>query len=383
MTEQALRHRLREELGSLEVSTPPVLRVIRRGRGVRARRRALAGGTGLTAALVVVLAASQAGGGHAAAPRGVTLNAPDPAAPGGVFASGTADGKPWTLAVRNVDADPGTRWCLPTAMVNGRDGDVLFPRGSGPPYFGNPAVLPRIPGLPGVSAVFTQVDPMVTRLAATFTDGRTLAVRPVSVTACGQRFHLAGFVFAGPPQRLSQLATFGSLGSLDGLDVSYRQGGGTPRPGVWVNFRAGKPLVASDGVIGRGRVLSSSWTITEVLGLDGQCYASSLRDRAGGLGQAKACEPVSLPPRVAALDLVPVPGAHGEYPGYAGLVNPRAAKVVVNVSSGINLTLRPVNVAGRAYIAFVPPPGCTPYFLTLFDSAGHRFAASTAFPPAA
>jgi hypothetical protein len=379
--EQELRRKLREELGSLEISPAPVLRVTRRGRGVRARRRAVTGGTGLAAALVVALAASQASGGQAAAPQGVTLNAPDPAAPGGVFASGTVHGKPWRLAVRNVDADPGTPWCLPAVMFNGRDGDVLFPRDHPGAALGDPAVLSPVPGTPGISAVFIQVGPHVTALDATFTGGRGLTVRPVWVAACTQRFHLAGFVFAGPPQRLSQLGASGRGGSVNGMVFSYGPGGG-PARGIWVTYRAGKPLVAADSVIGRGRILSSSWAITESVGQEGQCYAILARDRAGGRGQARQCVPVSLPPRATALALVSVSTARVALPGYAGLVNPRAAKVVVNLSGGITLTLRPVNVAGRAYIAFVPPVGCAPYLLSLFDSAGHRFAISTTLPSA-
>jgi hypothetical protein len=69
-------------------------------------------------------------------------------------------------------------------------------------------------------------------------------------------------------------------------------------------------------------------------------------------------------------------------PGYAGLVTQRAAKVVVSVDNGTDLTITPVSVAGRAYLAFAVPPGCRPYLLTLFDAAGHPFATSTAMPPA-
>ena len=43
--DQRLRQRLHEELGVLEISPAPVLRVTGRGQGVRARRRALAAGT--------------------------------------------------------------------------------------------------------------------------------------------------------------------------------------------------------------------------------------------------------------------------------------------------------------------------------------------------
>ena len=89
MSDDRLRRRLHEEFGALEISPAPVLRVTGRGRGVRARRRALAAFTVILAALAVVAAARFD---QAATGPTVTLNAPNPAAPGGVFASGT-----WTL----------------------------------------------------------------------------------------------------------------------------------------------------------------------------------------------------------------------------------------------------------------------------------------------
>ena len=82
----------------------------------------------------------------------------------------------------------------------------------------------------------------------------------------------------------------------------------------------------------------------------------------------------------AALAPLPVPSAHTQLPGYAGLVNPRAAKVVVSVNNGTNLTIQPVSVAGRAYIAFVVPAGCRPYLLRLYDASGHLFASTTRLP---
>jgi hypothetical protein len=140
--DQRLRQRLHEEFGAFEISPPPVLRVTGRGRGIRIRRRALAIGS-----LVVVLAggalAANVTGGQKMARPTVTVSAPDPAAAGGVFASGTADGKRWALAVRNVNADPGTPWCLPAVMFNGRYGDVLYPFTAGAQAYGHPAYLAR------------------------------------------------------------------------------------------------------------------------------------------------------------------------------------------------------------------------------------------------
>jgi len=53
--ERALRRRLREDLGSIAVPPAPVGAVLRRGAGIRARRRAVAGA--IAAVAVVALAA--------------------------------------------------------------------------------------------------------------------------------------------------------------------------------------------------------------------------------------------------------------------------------------------------------------------------------------
>jgi hypothetical protein len=377
-----LRQRLHEELGALEISPPPVLRVTGRGREIRTRRRALAIGS-----LVIVLAGgalSVHATGHKPAPPRVTVNAPSPGAPGAVFASGTADGKPWKLAVRNIAADPGTRWCLPAVMLNGRYGDVLYPLAKVAQLYGDPAYLADIPGFPGVGAIFTQVKPAVTKVTLAWPGGRTLTVRPVWVSGCGQRFHLAGFAFAnanGVPNTL----TVSAYGEVMGLNLAPPGGlFGRTVPGVWANTDKDRSDIASSRdaqPIGTGAIDGQVWHIRAALGLFGQCYTATLRGGpGGGLGQGSECVAVSAPPRTAALDLVPVPSAHTQLPGYAGLVNPRTAKVEVALSDGTIPPARPVTIAGRSYVAFVIPPGCQVLQLKLFDSAGHVFAITSSMP---
>ena len=251
--DQAIRGKLHAEFGSLEISPAPVIAVTRRGKAIRARRRAAA--SGLAAVAVVAVLAVRAAQGPA--PATVTVNAPRPGAPGGVFASGTADGKPWRMAVRNIAADPGTRWCLPAVMFNGHDGDVLYHSGPGAPSFGNPAFIPSIPGFRGIGAVFTQVTPKVTRLVATFPGGRRLAVRPVWVQACGQRFHLAGFVFARPGPGASTLTAYPKSGLGESLRVNFRAAGTHAVPGLWADWNAARADIAAsraDIPIGTGTV---------------------------------------------------------------------------------------------------------------------------------
>jgi hypothetical protein len=383
--DQLLRQRLHEEFGALEISPAPVLRVTGRGRGVRARRRALAACT-VVLAVVAVVAAARFDKAPATGPT-VTLNAPNPAAPGGVFASGTADGKPWALAVRNIAAAPGTRWCRAAVMFNGRDGDVLFKAGRGAPSFGNPALLSHIDGFSHVGAVFTQVARGTTRLALTFPNGRQISATPVRVRACGTWFNLAGLAYDSRHVP-SEIATYTRFGLDEGLDVNLAMATSvfeSTTPGIWMNLDNSRADIAASQAgnpIGTGTVNGQTWHMWASLGLYGQCYTAALRRQGQGRGQGTTCVPVAAPPRIAALTFLPVPGALTQLPGYAGLVTPRAARVVVSVDNGTNLTITPVTVAGRAYIAFAVPAGCRPYLLILYDAAGHRIATSTALPPA-
>jgi hypothetical protein len=377
--ERALRGRLREEFGALEISPAPVLRVTGRGRGVRARRRAMAAGTVALAALAVVAAARF---GHPAPAHPVTLNSPNPAAPGGVFASGTADGKHWALAVRNIAA-AGSHRCVPAVMFNGRDGDVLFKVGPGVPSFGNPALLAHIPGFPGIGVIFTQVTPGDSTLAGSSPRGWRIAARAVPVRACGKSFNLAGFAFASPRNAPTEIGTYGKYGLDEGLVLNVATDAslfGPAAPGIWVNLDKTRADIAATEAatpIGTGTVYGQIWHIRVSLGLYGQCYTATLRTPGHGRGQGSTCVPVAAPPRTAMLAAIPVSGAQAQLPGYAGLVSPRTAYAYASISDGTTHRLVPVRVAGRAYIAIVAPPGCVLTSLSLFDAGGHLFANSS------
>jgi hypothetical protein len=380
--DQRLRQRLREEFGALEISPPPVLRVTSRGQGMRTRRRTLAIGGLALAVAGGVLSVHVTGGQKAAAPPAVRVSVPDPAAPGGVFASGTADGKPWKLAVRNIaTAAPGTPWCLPAVMFNGRYGNVLYPVTNGAQAFGNPAYLADIPGFPGVGAIFTQVKPNVTKVIATLPGGRSLTVRPVRVSGCGgERFLLAGFAF-GNAQGVPTMLTVEGAGFAEALGLAHPGVFGPTARGVWANTDKNRADIASSRgaqPIGTGTLAGMTWHVRTALGLFGQCYTATLRGPGGGRGQsADQCVPVAAPPHVVALDPVSIPGAATQLHGYAGLVNPGTARVVVSISNGASLTIRPVRWTGRAYIAFAVPPGCRVDLLVLYDAGGHLFATTT------
>jgi hypothetical protein len=75
---------------------------------------------------------------------------------------------------------------------------------------------------------------------------------------------------------------------------------------------------------------------------------------------------------------VPIPYARSHLAGYAGPVSPRTASIVAEFSSGLPRTYRPVDVAGRKYVAIVAPPDNVLDRVSLFDSAGHEFGSAVA-----
>jgi len=374
--DQRLRQRLHADLGALEISPPPVLRVTGRGQGIRLRRRVLTAGTAIAAALAVAAAAHFT---RPAPPASVTLSQPNPAAPGGVFASGTFAGKRWKLAVRNIAAAPGIRSCLPAVMFNGQYGDVLFKLTRSTPSFGNPALLAQIPGMPGISAMFTQVADGDSRLVGTYADGRSVTARAVRVRACGTSFNLAGFAFASRTAP-AMIATYNSFGLDQSLVLSGSGGAGPfPRtsPGIWSNLDKSQAHIAASKAqhpIGTGTVRGQIWHMRASLGLFGQCYTGTLRILGYGRGQGSECVPVAVPPRTFAVTPVPVPDAQDQLPGYAVLVNPRTAYALASITDGATVRVVPAHLGGRAYLAVVAPAGCELSWLKLVDSAGHVFA---------
>ena len=117
-----------------------------------------------------------------------------------------------------------------------------------------------------------------------------------------------------------------------------------------------------------------TWHVRTGLGLFGQCYIVTLRG--GGHGRSRQCRPVAAPTRTITLDFVPVPGGRSRLHGYAGLVSPRTASVVADFSSGSPRMYHPVRVNGRSYVAIVAPPDTAVTVVSLFDSAGHKFASA-------
>jgi hypothetical protein len=380
--ERVLRQRLREETSQIENGPAPVDAILRRGRAIRARRRgAVASCVAVVAVAVAVTAGMQAFGtpgrpapvalpGHPSG-HAVTLNVPDPRAPGGVFASGTADGRPWRLAVRNI-AGPAP-WCLPAAMLNSRDGDVLDDPARADLIIGNVAFLNLAGAQSATGWGFAELGARVTGLTVTLRDGTRFAVRPVSVTLCGQHFRLAGFGY--PASGVLTVAAY--LSGRATATYSPPHGAFGPESMLpsdgWYNTAAVRN--AASGLIGAGTASGTPWRLRVTLGNDGECFSSAFHFD-GPVRIPELCRAIGLPP--AGVSLVPPYHLPGDLRWwYMGTVSARTAYLRADLSNGTTTRLMPAAIAGRKYFAMVTAKGITARRLTLYDAAGHSFASTT------
>jgi hypothetical protein len=306
----------------------------------------------------------------------------------GAFASGTADGRPWHLAVQDI-ADPGLR-CLPGVSVNGNDAEPLFadPHPLRQTPVGAPAFVTLGSALPGAGFGFIQVPADADWLWADPVGSFQLGVAPVTVTACGQQFHLVGFAYpltavlrihvsfrdrpAGSyavPTALSAPRT-----SLDDPQVD----------GLWQSLDPAQGTVAS-ATVASGNAFGNRWSIRVTFGKAGDCFSISMSppngSNANGLWQA-ACGPISTPEGPSTIMVLPLgsphPGVVGV--GYVVSVGSATDHLTAELSDGSNVSARPLVVDGRKYAAFFVPGALRIFWLNWIDATGRPIAGTTGLP---
>ncbi len=362
-----LRERVRGLLQAVEPPVAPVDFIIQRGRARRLRRAgAVAGGLGLAGiiAAATLLTSSEAPA-PPQPPLPVTVPAAGIAGPGGVFASGTADGHAWRLAVQDL-ADPGYP-CLSAVTVNGTDADPVEPSPR------NYAAVAFGPAAPGLGLAFIQLP-----------------------AVCGLRYRLAGFAYwlAHPPRVTAVGARPGwpklrttTSGTSRDYPADYQlppvgsQGQATATSpqtyGIWANV--GTPgAETAQGVVASGR----AWSMTVLLDAGGDCYEFTSAS-APGRPIMGACGPIGTPDgpeTIMALPLsYPPAGLHGPT-GYAVEVSPATDHLRATLSDGSTELVTPRVVGGRKYAAFVVGTSLRLERLTWLDAAGQAFASTTALP---
>ena len=379
-----LRPRVRELLQAVEPPMAPVDAIIRRGRGIRLRRAAMAaGGLGVIAIIAAATVLPSPPPAPPPPPLPVTVPASGTAGPDGVFASGIADGHPWRLAGQDI-ADPGYR-CIPAITVNGTDADLVSPDP------GNGADVAIGAAAPGIGFAFVQVP---SGIGGLLVNGQE-SVPAIAVTVCGQRYRVVGLAYplkhpprltaqyAGPDWPKTKRGTEG--GSPDWpavypLPLISIQPPGVAGPqtyGLWNHVRAGSAM-PTRALLASGR----AWSIELIFGVGGDCYEFTSPGSPGD-PETSVCGPISTPEGPETIMAMPLsyPPAGLKAPtGYALQVSPGSARLRATASDGSVQLITPRVVDGRRYAAFVIGTSLRLERLTWLDATGKAFASTTSLP---
>jgi hypothetical protein len=365
--EQQLRRALHGTLQSVSPPPVPLEAIARRGNVIRLRRAGAAVGTLALAGLVAVTGLAL---------RGSQLPAVPPAAPaitagpGGVFASGTADGRPWRLAVQNI-ADPGYR-CLPAIVLNGTDADPVYPAP------GNAASVGLGQAARGVAFAFIQLP---ARVAGIIVNGHQ-HVPAVMVNSCGYRYRLVGFSYSlAGALRITLAKPYPGWPADVFVPTPATVGGSTPAEGLWINTYTAPGATASATLASGTLPGGQGWIIKLQFDAGGDCYEFDGQNSTGST-QMGYCGPVSTPAGPETIMALPLgfdePGVGAT--GYAFQVSPGTARVRAVFDNGSSVLATPRIVDGRKYVAFVVPSPRSLHRLIWLDADGRVIASTTAVP---
>jgi hypothetical protein len=355
-----LRRRVDDLLRAVEPPAVPLQGIVRRGKDIRLRR---AGAAAVGVGLAAIIASATLGWHASRSPTPSPTVPSGPVAPGGVFATGTADGHAWKLAVQDI-ADPGYR-CLPAITLNGTDADPVYPDP------GNASSVTLGPAFSGVGFGFIQLPASISGVTV---NGR-LHVPAVIAAACGYRYHLAGFAY--PLGHALRITEGHPPRGWPGVFPNTQPPGATSQTdGLWVNTYSVRGEAAS-GLLASGYLSGQEWSIQVEFGTGGDCYAFN-----GSGYQMGSCGPVGTPggaETIMALPLgFPDPGTGAL--GYAVQVSPATAHLRAVLSNGTSELATPRVVDGRKYVAFIVPSPLRLSRLTWLDAAGRDIASTTALP---
>ena len=373
--ERELRQAMQDALGSLQPPPAPVEAIIQQGRRSRLRRTgAVAGGLVLAAVVALAVAGAQGTPGR---PAGPAPASPGPVAAGGVIAHGTVEGQTWQLAAQDI-ADPGYA-CLPAIVLNGTEADPVYP---------DPATGGAVALGPGTGFGFVQLPADVSQIVV---NGRT-SVPAVTVTACGFRYHVAGFAY--PLDRPLQVtvphrpADWPAAFSMPVVSAQPPSAATTPETaGLWHNTGSVSGPSAAGTVAWGSLPDGQEWVIKVQFGPGGDCYSINAMSSSGsnqmGQNQMGQCGPVSTPDGPETIMALPIAfPAAGEVgaTGYAVQVSPDTTALTATLSDGSLDQAAFCVVDGRTYAAFLVRSPLRISRLTWINARGQAIATTTRLP---
>jgi hypothetical protein len=349
--EQEIREQLRL-LGTVEVSPPPYLAAVRRGKSVRLRRRASAAAGAAAVVLLGVLVprlVSHVSQPAPVTPRyDVTVHRPGPGSPSGQVAWGTINGKRWQVRVAAMQGL--SNGC--TAL--GQDLECVP---------GGISAAPRQVSFTSAMSGDTQfqlaaVGAGVTKVAVTLGNGTELTLRPTAVDG-------KDWVAFAAPTRLavSRAVSFAGTRELS-YAIPYNGASGAQFT-AWLRPGQRGPARASYR-IGAGSLSGKHWSSWAHVGPWGVCVE--------GVGGAGWCAPSPAdihPDNSPTSYFTCSPGGHAVW--FAAAAQSSVVTVRFGLSDGRSLSVPavPIPGGGRVY-AFAVPNGVRLLIWTAYDAAGKK-----------
>jgi len=366
-----LYERLDLAVGAVSPREAPVDRAMRRGRGIRLRRRAavVAGVAAVVAAgVVAVPSLRHAATEHPAASYSATVRPPSPHSPPGLIASGTVNGQRWQI----VAGRPG-------AGGAGRGQQIFLATG---PALASGSVSTSVPTAAlksadpvlfiGLSCGPTQVQfgelrADVSSVTVRLGNGSTLTLHPATVW--GVRMVAFAIPLGAPVVSATAYSQRGEIATA----IPFNATGGMAAFGAWL--RPGQHgLARASGRVGSGSYLGSAWSAAAYLGPWGAC----LTGQAGGTGASSCMNATSA----AGLGTGVRFWTDGVPAVAVGSADQSVARIVVTSPDGKTTQMRLVTVGGARFFAFPFGKGPKPWKWTAYDRSGHAIVSNKVTPRA-
>ena len=365
--EDIIAGQLGTDIGRVEPGSAPVDAVIRRGKVIKAKRRAMAG-SGLAVAVVLGVGFPLAFSGHraevpsAGVGHRVTVDAPHKDDKGVTVFSGSIDGHAWNAPVEVLHQGGGSACIMSFGNC-----------ASGLPVTTDPAAVSASSGTgqPDQYTVDFRAD--VNRVEVELQNGQTLLLDSMPVSD----HRVALFELPGG-MHVSRITAYGAGGKEVGFAIPFQQPGGASVAVTWDAPGATPDLAEASAQIASGvtpgMTGEEKWSVTAYVGPYGQCVVQS----ASQDGAVSRCVKRDEKPSMS-LSFTHVK-ANGMPYWLQSEIDTSVDHLDVAFSDGATKHLTPTRVAGHAFVGLVVPVGLEVESVTTFDSAGRQLGVNTGDP---